>query len=172
MESVTTPTVGRMVPGYAIAVINERAVRASAGLLFLGGAVGFGYAAATGSTRGLQAFGMIFMLDMIIRVAVGDRWSPSLALGRLIVRRQQPEWVGAPQKVFAWWMGFGLAVISCSTMGLLAAPLWVTMSLCGLCLSLLYLETAFGICVGCALQRRFSRTAPQYCAGGVCERHP
>ncbi|MGK0716303.1 DUF4395 domain-containing protein [Leucobacter sp. W1153] len=167
--SADQPRIGRHVPGYVIPVINERAVRAGAGLLFLAGAISFGFAAATGSQQPLQPFGMLFLLDMLLRITVGDRWSPSLALGRLIVSRQQPEWVGAPQKAFAWWLGFGLAFVSCVSMGWLALPLAATLALCGVCLSLLFVETAFGICVGCMLQQLFSKAPPQYCPGGTCE---
>lgn len=164
-----TPRIGTLVPGYEIAVINERAVRTAAGLLFLLGGIAFAFAVATESIRPLQPFGMLFMIDMMLRVTLGDRWSPSLAFGRLIVRRQQPEWVGAAQKQFAWWLGFGLAALSCTTMGLFAAPLWVTLALCSVCLTLLFLETAFGICVGCALQSRFGKEPPRYCPGGTCD---
>lgn len=34
---------------------------------------------------------------------------------------------------------------------------------------LLFLETAFGICVGCSLQSKLSKAAPQHCPGGTCE---
>ena len=164
-----TSPIGRTIPGYAVPVIDERAVRAAAGILFLLGGAAFAFAVSTGSTRPLQPFGMFFMIDMMIRVVVGDRWSPTLALGRLIVRGQQPEWVGAPQKAFAWWLGFALAVTSCTVMGFFAAPLWVTLALCGLCLTILFLETAFGICVGCLLHSRFSSQPTLYCPGGTCE---
>jgi len=164
----SAPLVGVARPGFDVPVIDERAVRAAAGILFLAGAIAFGFAAATGTARPLQPFGMFFMLDMALRVTVGDRWSPTLAVGRLVVRRQAPEWVGAPQKTFAWWLGFGLATISCASMGLLAAPLWLTLALCALCLSLLFAETAFGICVGCALQRTLSATPPRHCPGDTC----
>lgn len=53
-------------------------------------------------------------------------------------------------------------------MGVLGAPLWVTLALCALCLGMLFAETAFGICVGCALQRAFGTTPPQHCPGSVC----
>lgn len=161
--------IGRIVPGYTVPVVDERAVRAAAGILFLIGGAAFATAFFTGTTRPMQPFGMLFMLDMLLRVTAGDRWSPSLALGRLAVRGQRPEWVGAPQKAFAWWLGFALALASCASMGLLAAPLWLTLALCGICLTLLFLETAFGICVGCALQARFGKTPPQHCPGGSCE---
>lgn len=161
--------IGRIVPGYSVPVVDERAVRAAAGILFLVGGAAFATAFFTGTTRPLQPFGMLFMLDMLLRVTAGDRWSPSLALGRLAVRGQRPEWVGAPQKGFAWWLGFALALISCASMGLFAAPLWLTLALCSVCLVLLFLETAFGICVGCALQAHFGKTPPQHCPGGSCE---
>lgn len=163
------PRIGRIVPDYAIPVINERAVRAAAGMLFLLGAAAFATAFFTGSTTLMQLFGMLFMADMLLRVVAGDRWSPTLILGRLAVRAQRPEWVGAPQKEFAWWLGFSLAVVSCASMGLLASPLWLTLVLCGVCLALLFLETAFGLCVGCALQLRFGRQQPIYCPGDTCE---
>ena len=169
LHTDAAPRIGQIVPGYEVAVIDERAVRAAAGLLFLAGGIAVAWALNTQSTRPLQPFGMLFMVDMLLRVTAGDRWSPTMALGRLVVSRQTPEWVGAAQKEFAWWLGFGLAATSCVTMGLLAAPLWVTLALCGVCLTLLFLETAFGICVGCALQTRFGKRPPMYCPGGSCE---
>lgn len=161
--------IGRIVPGYAIPVIDERAVRAAAGMLFLLGGAAFATALATGTTQPLQPFGMYFMIDMLLRITAGDRWSPTLLLGRLAVRGQRPEWVGAPQKEFAWWLGFALALVACTSMGLFAAPLWLTLALCSVCLFLLFLETAFGICVGCAVQARFGAQPPMYCPGGTCE---
>jgi hypothetical protein len=171
-ETQTAPRIGEIVAGYEVPVIDERAVRAGAGILLLAGGVAFAAAFFTDSTRPLQPFGMLFMADMLLRLTAGDRWSPTLALGRLAVRGQRPEWVGASQKEFAWWLGFGLALVSCSAMGFFGAPLWVTLALCGVCLSLLFLETAFGICVGCALQRRFSRRPTMHCPGGSCETRP
>ncbi len=169
-STLTPPRLGSLVTGYEVPVVNERAVRAGAGLLLLGGSVAFGLALAGGTQRPLQPFGMYVMFDMLARVTLGDRWSPTLALGRLIVARQRPEWVGASQKQFAWWLGFGMALAACSSMGVFSAPLWVTLALCGTCLTLLYLETAFGICVGCSLQRLLTTTAPQYCPGDTCDR--
>jgi Domain of unknown function (DUF4395) len=169
MTTQTQPWLGTMVAGYDIPVINERAARAAAGILFLGGIIAYGIAIASDSPQALKPFGMFFILDMTVRLVLGDRWSPTLALGRLMVIRQKPEWVGARQKEFAWWLGFALATVSCSTMGLLTAPFWVTLALCGTCLAMLFLETAFGICVGCSLQKLFDKTPPQYCPGGSCD---
>ncbi len=51
-----------------------------------------------------------FLTDMVIRVFINPEFSPFLILGRLIVRNQVPEYVGAPQKKFAWIIGVVLAV--------------------------------------------------------------
>nr|WP_262927916.1 DUF4395 domain-containing protein [Microbacterium sp. NIBRBAC000506063] len=93
--------------------------------MFLLGGAAFATAFFTGSAQPLQPFGMFFMIDMLLRVTAGDRWSPTLMLGRLAVKGQRPEWVGAPQKELAWWLGFGLALVACASMGLFAAPLWI-----------------------------------------------
>ena len=130
------PRIGRIVPGYTIPVMDERAVRAAAGILFLLGGAAFATALFTGSVQPLQPFGMFFMVDMLLRVTAGDRWSPTLVLGRLTVSRQRPEWVGAPQKEFAWLLGFGPPLASCTSIGLFTAPLWFTLTLCAACRTL------------------------------------
>lgn len=164
-----TPIVGRIIPGCSVPVVNERQLRAGAGILFLAGAIASGLALHFSDPTLLQPFGIFFMFDMLARTSLGEKWAPSLVLGGLFVRRQKPEWVGAPQKVFAWNLGFGMALVACASMGLFPGPMWVTLALCGGCLAMLFAETAFGICIGCHLQRLFSRTAPQHCPGGTCE---
>lgn len=161
--------IGTWVPGYSVPVINERAVRAAAGILFLLGAIAWGTALATGSMQWLKPFGFLFVIDMGIRVTLGDKWSPTMMLGRLAVLGQKPEWVGASQKGYAWWLGLFMASTFCALTGFLNAPLGVALMLCGLCLSLLFMEAAFGICVGCKLQALFGKVEPMYCPGGTCQ---
>lgn len=160
------------VDGYDVPVYNEREVRASAGILFALGFAGYLTVLLTGEVQPMRAFGMLFVIDMSIRLLISPRFSPTMTVGRLIVYRQRPEFVGASQKTFAWWMGWGLATASCFALGWLGLPLPIILVLCGLCVTLLFLETAFGICVGCELQRRFSRQKPQYCPGDVCTYNP
>lgn len=45
---------------------------------------------------------IIYLSDLLIRVFVSPRFSPTLILGRLIVSRQVPEYVGAAQKKAAF----------------------------------------------------------------------
>jgi hypothetical protein len=166
------PDFGEMVKGIDIPVFNERAVRAAAGLLFVFGAFAWSTAFFTGDVSLMRAFGFIFFIDMIIRLALSHRLAPSLALGVLIVRWQRPEWVGAAQKKTAWWLGFAIAFTACMGFGWLNFPLLWMLVLCGVCLAFLFLEAAFGICVGCELHRVFSKTPPELCPGDRCTYTP
>ncbi|WP_241983888.1 MULTISPECIES: DUF4395 domain-containing protein [Cryobacterium] len=166
------PIFGELVDGIDIPVFNERAIRAAAGLLFLLGIIAFMTAALTGYFQPLRAFGLLFMVDMMLRLFVSARYTPSLMLASLLVRRQRPEWVSAEPKKLAWGLGLGMAFVSCLAMGLLGLDPLVTLALCSVCLTLLFLETAFGICVGCELSRVFSRTKPTLCPGDTCNYTP
>lgn len=163
---------GETVPGYSIPVFNEREVRASAGILFLVGIIAYLSVFFAGEIRPLQGFAVLFMVDMFVRLFVSPKLSPTMLLGKLFVYRQRPEWVGAPQKRVAWGIGLTLAMVSCASLGLLALPVGVALALCAVCLIVLFLETAFGICVGCDLYRLFSKQKPLYCPGDVCTYSP
>lgn len=163
---------GELVDGIDIPVFNEREIRASAGILFLIGFFGYVVTLTTGFMLPLRAFAVLFLFDMIIRLFISPRFSPTMALGRLAVYRQRPEFVGASQKRWAWWLGLSLALISCFVMGWLAAPLWITLLMCGVCMGVMFFETAFGICLGCELQRVFSKEKPQLCPGDSCNYDP
>lgn len=142
---------GERIEGIEFEVFNEREVRASAGILFLVGIVGYVTAVTTGNFSFVRGFAILFLFDMMIRLFISPRLSPTMALARVVVRRQRPEWVGAKQKQLAWGLGMGVALTACFMMGWLALPAIYTLILCGLCMTLLFLETAFGICVGCEL---------------------
>ena len=53
----------------------------------------------------LKYFVSLFLIDLSIRVFINPKYSPSIIIGRIIVRNQKPEYVGAPQKRFAWKIG-------------------------------------------------------------------
>jgi hypothetical protein len=166
------PDFGEKVEGIDIPVFNERAVRAAAGILFILGFSAVTSAFYTGDFQAVRAFAIFFMIDMGIRVSLNHRFAPTMALGALIVRRQRPEWVGAAQKRLAWGLGFGMAFIACLGMGFLGLQNEYMLLFCGFCLVLMFLETAFGICVGCELYRVFAKTPPQLCPGDVCSYVP
>jgi len=111
----------------------------------------------------------VFLPDMLIRVLVGPRYAPTLILGRLIVRNQVPEYVGARQKRFAWILGVALASVMFVLVNVLNTYSPISGIICLLCLVFLFCETAFGICIGCKLHALVSREKPEYCPGEVCE---
>lgn len=163
---------GEQVEGIAFAVFNERAIRAAAGLLFLFGFASWMIAATTGDYQPLRAFGMTFMIDMYLRLFVSTKWVPSLIIANWIVRPQRPEWVDAAPKKFAWSIGLIMVITSCLSMGLFAMTGPLPLVLCAVCVTVLFIEAAFGICIGCELARRFSKNKPRLCPGDVCNYTP
>jgi hypothetical protein len=156
-------------PDYPVRVLNERAVRAGAGILFLGGFVAFMNAWLLGNFQPTRVFVLIFLMDFSIRIFVNPAYAPSLIIGQWVVRKQLPEYAGAPQKRFAWAIGFVLALLMSYLMVFnnMVGPL--NLLVCGLCLTLMFFEAAFGICVGCKIYNAFNQEKARLCPGGVCE---
>ena len=159
---------GDTVEGYPVRVLNERMVRAAAGLLFFPAVLSFMHSFLLGNFQYTRLFIIVFLIDMTLRM-VSPKLAPSMIVGGWIVRRQAPEWVGAPQKRFAWGLGLllGLAMLYLMVFNRYMGPL--NMLICGSCLLLMFFETAFGICLGCKLYNLFNREKAQLCPGGVCE---
>ena len=160
---------GDRIEGYPVPVLNERAVRAGAGILFVLAMVSFMNAWLTGNFQPTRIFVVAFLVDFTIRIFVNPRYAPSLILGQWAVRSQQPEWVGAPQKRFAWAIGFvlGATMLYLVVIQNVIGP--VNVLVCAACLVLLFFEAAFGICIGCKVYNLFNRQPAQLCPGGVCE---
>lgn len=163
---------GEKVEGYAVPVLNERAVRAGAGLLFLLAMIAFMNAWLTGNFQPTRVFVVAFLIDFSLRIFINPRYAPSLILGQWMVRRQQPEWSGAPQKRFAWAIGFALALTMLYLVVLNNVIGPINLLVCAACLILLFFETAFGICIGCNIYNLFNKDQAQLCPGGVCEVPP
>ena len=109
-----------------------------------------------------------FFIDFFIRVAINPRYSPTLTIARWMVNNQTAEYVGAPQKRFAWSIGFGLATLMMYLVVLNNVRGPINMLVCVTCLLLLFFETAFGICIGCKLYTLFNKEKAQLCPGNVC----
>ena len=163
---------GEQITGYEVRVLNERAVRASAGLLFLATFIAFMNAWLMGNFQPTRVFVVAFLIDFGIRIFINPRYAPSLILGQWIVRKQQPEYVGAPQKRFAWAIGFVLALAMLYLMVLNNVVGPINLLVCAACLILLFYETAFGICIGCNVYNLLHEEKAQLCPGGACEVSP
>ena len=160
---------GQSHPDYPVPVLNERAVRASAGILFFFAMIAFMNAWLLGNFQPTRVFVVVFLTDFAIRLFINPLWAPSMILGQWAVARQEPEWVGAPQKRFAWGIGFVLALAMLYLMVLNNVVGPINLLVCGLCLMLMFFEAAFGICLGCKLYNLFNKDKAQLCPGGVCE---
>jgi len=158
---------GERVEGYAIPVLNEREIRAGAGLLFVLMFVAILRAMLLGHFVLLKYAATWFLVDIAIRL-VNPRYAPSLIVGRLIVRNQVPEYVGAPQKRFAWFIGLALALVMMGLQVVANTFGPITGIICLVCLVFLFFESAFGICLGCLVYPLFHRGEVQHCPGEVC----
>jgi len=159
---------GEKVDGYDVLVLNEREARAAAGILFAIGILSLMNAVALGHVIVTKFFISFFTLDFVMRV-LQPRYSPSLLLGRFFVQNQRPEYVGATQKRFAWSIGLMLAIPMFYLLVIDFQPNPIKVVVCIFCLLLLFLESAFSICVGCKIFGIFKKDPVTHCPGGVCE---
>lgn len=160
---------GENVAGYEIRVLNEREIRAASGIMFLFALISLFVIIHSGDFRMAKIVVFGFLTDFVIRLFVHPRYAPMLLIGRFFVRNQRPEYVGAVQKRFAWMIGLILAITMTVFMLVFNRYSFVTGWSCLLCLLFLFLETAFGICLGCILYKWIKKDPLQYCPGEVCE---
>jgi hypothetical protein len=162
---------GEEVEGYNIPVLNEREIRAAAGILFLSTFLSLMFIAFKNNFLPIKFVIIFFFTDFLIRVFINPKFSPTLILGRLIVRNQNPEYVGAKQKKFAWIIGVILSGTMFVFFILVNAFSPITGIICLICLLFLFFESAFGICLGCIVYKWFYKEKAQYCPGEVCDRN-
>jgi len=160
---------GETIEGYGIPVLNEREIRASAGILFLIIFSAWVRSIFFDDFLLVKYFITFFFTDFIIRVLVNPKYSPTLIIGRWIVNRQTPEYVGAAQKKFAWTIGLVLSTIMFFTLVVINSYTLFTSLICLICLIFLFFESAFGICLGCLFYGWFYKEKAQYCPGEICE---
>jgi hypothetical protein len=174
-------TVGERIEGLTVegravhaAVFDEVQVRAAAGLTLAAGTIAFVYAYFEHQFVPIRIVATMYFFDFLIRVTAGLRYSPTGALARLLTRGRTPEWVSAKPKRFAWTLGM---LMSGATAIITNIPIhgYPPRILCLVCLVLMWMEAALGLCLGCQIHtwlvRKGWRTDdPDYeiCAGGVC----
>ncbi len=149
-------TFGEYIDGKSYKVLDERKMRASAGIMFIFGLIasinGFIF-----SRYEIIPYVMgILVMNFMIGLFINPKFSPTVMLASVLTWRQSPQPIGAVQKKFAWSLGLALS----GTIFVLSLFLQTDNSyfepvcmLCLICMLMLYLETAFGICVGCHLYK-------------------
>ena len=159
---------GEHVEGYTIPVLNEREIRAAAGILFFVMYTSVMNVFLRADFLLLKYAVTAFLVDFLIRVFINPKFSPSLIIGRLFVRNQVPEYVGAQQKKFAWVIGIILASVFFTFTVIINSYSPITGIICLICLMFLFFEAVFGICFGCLFYKMFYKEKAQYCPGEVC----
>ncbi len=140
--------------GFSYKVLDEREVRASAGIMLFFALVAFvnvgfleRYYVITIVSGGL-------MLNFMIGLFINPKFAPTMILAKILVSGQSALPIGAIQKKFAWSLGlilsstiFGLSLLLLNNINYFET----VCILCVICLWILYFETAFGICLGCQI---------------------
>jgi|SRR5918992_396658 hypothetical protein len=156
-------------------VFDEHAVRAAAGVTLVLGATAFSFAQFDAQFLLLQVVSSLFFVEFLVRITAGIRYSPAGALAHWMTRTQEPEWVSAKPKLFAWRLGLGIAfaMTVITNSGIRG---WLPKSLCLVCMTLMWMETALGLCLGCKIhallvRRGWAAKDPEFevCAHGECE---
>ncbi|MGA8245604.1 MAG: DUF4395 domain-containing protein [Nocardioides sp.] len=159
-------------------VVNEHVVRAAAGTTMALGAVAFAYAYFEHSYWGLQVVSSFFFVEFLVRVSAGISRSPVGLAAGWMTRRQPPDWVSAKPKRFAWSLGLAMAgaMTVITNVGIRG---WLPRSICLICLTLMWLESAVGLCLGCEIHGQLVRRgwarqdeAFEICAHGACDVAP
>jgi len=171
----TRKSFGEIIEGYSIPVLNNREIRATAGIMFLMAFISLVIILSTGNFVPVKYVLSIFVTEFIIRLFINPKYAPLLIVGRLIVSNQNPEFVGAEQKKFAWYIGFSISTMMFFLMVVMNTFGPVSGIACLVCLILMFSESAFGICFGCKLYGLIKKDNAQYCPGEVCDvqqKHP
>ena len=155
-------------------VFEEGQVRAAAGLTLALGTIAFAYAYFAQVYAPIQIVTTLFFFEFLIRVTVGINYSPMGMIAHWMTRRQTPQWVSAQSKRFAWTLGLvmSLAMMIITNSGI-RGPLPLT--ICLICLTLMWLEAVLGLCLGCEIHRQLVRLGwmqPdkdfEICSNGSC----
>jgi len=156
-------------------VVNENAVRAWAGLMFVLWMIAL-IVSITTKTPLLAVYIVPFIaLDLFIKVFIWPMYSPFMLMWEYLVRDKKPEYVWAQQKQFAWIIWLILA----SMVMLILLVLWVcwpAMLICIVCLYFMWQEAVLWNCIWCNIYTKLrdkghilhEEHAP-VCAWGACE---
>ena len=135
-------------------VLNERAIRATAWLMFAIGLSTMMYTVLTHDRSVMYRVVPIFWIHFLIAALWWPRYSPVARIWQWLVRKQKPDYVWAIQKRFAWWIGLWMWTLMMIVSFWLHIRWWWPMIICGICLLFMRLESAAWICVWCKIYYR------------------
>jgi len=141
-------------------VLDERRMRGSGAIMFLLGIIAFINGFILSKYAVIPYITGFLVLNFLIGIFINPKFSPTMLLSRLFTYNQSALPIGAIQKKFAWSLGLVLtSVIFTLSIFLQIDILFFkpVCMLCMICLTILFLEMAFGICIGCKLYYLFIR---------------
>lgn len=145
---------GEYKDNFKYKVLDEREVRGSAGIMLLLGFIAFVNGFIVKNYIIIPYIAGFLLFNFIIGIFINPKFSPTMLLAKLFTLKQSPLPIGAIQKKFAWSLGLilSLSILLLSFKLLEDVKFFEPVCmLCLICLLLLFLETAFGICVGCKM---------------------
>ena len=170
---------GDYISGTSYKVVNERVMRGASGIMLLLGLIAFINGFILENYIVLPYISGFLALNFLIGILINPKYSPIRFVAWFLVRKQSSLNIGAVQKRFAWSLGLTLTtVIFILSLFLLKDVTYFepVCMLCLICILFLYLETAFGICVGCKIYHLSIKMkllkAPKEkpnCMGDACE---
>ncbi|MCW3807100.1 DUF4395 family protein [Plebeiibacterium marinum] len=170
---------GEYISGKGYKEVDERVMRGSSGIMLLLGFIAFVNGFVIKNYVILPYISGFLALNFFLAVFINPKIAPTVFVARIVTLKQSPLLIGAIQKRFAYSLGMILSVaIFALSIFLLTDVSYFepVCMLCLICLLFLFLETAFGICVGCKLYHLSVRVkllkAPEEkpnCMGDSCE---
>jgi hypothetical protein len=156
-------------------VFNENEVRTAAGITLVLGAFGFVNAFYGQNYVPLKFVTAFMMIEFFLRVTMGLHRSPVGLLACRLTRSVPAIWVSARPKRFAWVLGLTMSA-TLSALQAFDVRGAIPLTICLVCLSLMWLEAVLGICLGCEIyswlvRNKWVSRNDQYevCSHSVCE---
>lgn len=170
---------GEYIEGRSFKVVDERVWRGSAGIMLLLGIIASINGFIFNQYEVVTYISGFLVTNFFIGVFINPKFSPTVLVARMITYGQSPLYIGAVQKRFAWSLGLALSITIFTLSFFLLGDVsyfGLVCMLCLVCLLLLYLESVFGICVGCqlyfgAIRLKLMKAPKQKpnCMGDACE---
>ena len=102
---------GEYIEGKGYKVLDERRMRASAGIMLLLGIIAFINGFILQNFIVIPFIAGFLMINFIIGIFINPKFSPTIFIAYLLVRKQSSLPIGAIQKKFAWSLGLGLSMV-------------------------------------------------------------
>jgi len=124
--------------------------------MFLVAIISFSIVLCTGNINYIYPALVTIWTQFFIAIFFGIKYAPYSILGRFMVRKQQPDYTRAASKRFSWTLGFLMATTMFILITFFGVTGMIPFIFCTICLTLMWLESSCGICVGCKIYDFFS----------------